>query len=108
MACWICVFPQDWIDRVDLASQQGAPKPAFETAEGEPIFPEGDDPWWLADVSRRQLPEDKDAGDEDGPPSDDLEEEKQGEVSDSDAESETRAEGGSRSSAHEPFIAWQQ
>ena len=40
--------------------------------------------------------------------SDDLEEEKQGEVSDSDAESETRAEGGSRSSAHEPFIAWQQ
>ena len=109
VACWFCVLPQDWIDRVDLASQQGEAKPVFETAEGEAIFPEGDDPWWLTDVSRRQLGEDdKDEGDEDGPPSDDLEEERQGEVSDSDAESEIRVEGGSRSSAHEPFIGWQQ
>ena len=49
----------DWIDRVDIASQTGAPKPDFETDEGEPIFPEDDDPWWLTDVSRRVAQEEK-------------------------------------------------
>ena len=27
----------DWIGRVDLASQSGAPRPAFKTTAGEPI-----------------------------------------------------------------------
>ena len=107
--------PQDWIDRVDLASQLAQARPTFETAEGEPIFPEGDDPWWLTDVSRRVMSEDekKAEADEDGPASD-FEEEKQGEVSDSDAESQIGASAGNRgagepgasSSSHEPFVAW--
>ena len=29
----------DWIDRVDLASQRGSPRPAFMTLNGEDIFP---------------------------------------------------------------------
>ena len=107
-----CVVPyesipvQDWIDRVDFASQHGQPRPSFETVDGEPIFPEGDDPWWLTDVSRRVMNEDekKVEADEDGPTSD-LEEEKQGEVSDSDAESEIRV-GASSSGAHEPSVGW--
>ena len=81
-----------------------------------PIFPEGDDPWWLTDVSRRAMDGDdnKAEADEDGPPASDLEEEKQVEVSDSDAESENGAdahshgaiEAGAGSSSHEPFVAW--
>ena len=34
----------DWIDRCDVASQTGEPKPLFQTVGGEPIFPEDDDP----------------------------------------------------------------
>ncbi len=35
-----------WMDRVDTASQHpGMAKPEFKTADGEPIFPENDDPW---------------------------------------------------------------
>ena len=35
----------DWIDRVDIASQEGLPKPVFEAADGSPIFPDGEEPW---------------------------------------------------------------
>ena len=60
----------DWIDRADMASQMGAPKPAFQTEESERIFPEGDEPWWLTELQKRAAPEDEPAPcDEDGPPS---------------------------------------
>lgn len=62
-------------------------KPIFETLDGDAIFPESDELWHLTDVSRTLMNEEgKIDGDEDGPPSD-FEEEKQEEVSDSDAES---------------------
>ena len=81
---------KDWIDRVDLASQYGLPTPLFETLEGEPIFPEDEDPWWLTDVSRKVKEEgEKAEGDEDGPPSE-LEEEQRAEVSASESESKAR------------------
>ena len=81
------------------------PKPDFETLEGEPIFPEDEDPWWLTDVSRKVKEEgEKVDGDEDGPPSE-LEEEQRAEVSASESESESRA-GGAGSSSHEPYVAW--
>ena len=60
----------NWIQRVDLASQNGAPRPAFETLERKPIFPEDDeDKWWLTDVQNRKTPETQAPADEDGPPS---------------------------------------
>jgi len=93
----------DWIDRVDRASQTGEPKPDFETEEGDPIFPEDDDPWWLTDVSRRVAQEEKVDGDEDGLASEELEPE-QREVSDSDAGSEP--EGATSTRRHAPFVAW--
>ena len=76
----------DWIDRVDTASQIGGPKPPFQTEEGQNIFPEDDDPWWLTDISRRAPVDDEEKaeGDEDGPPSDIDVEEQQQEVSDDD------------------------
>ena len=57
----------DWIYRVDLASQQGLPRPAFKHVDGEPIFPPEEEQWWLTDFQQRKKPEDN-AGDEDGPP----------------------------------------
>ena len=74
----------DWMDRVDLATQTGAPRPPFKTADGEDIFPEDGDPWWLTDVSRRAPAEEQDPGDEDGPASEIEEEGQQAEVSDDD------------------------
>ena len=63
----------DWIDRCDTASQAGHPKPAFETLDGDPIFPEDeDDAWWLTDVSKRVAAENV-KGDEDGPATDEEE-----------------------------------
>ena len=39
----------DWVDRCDLASQAGQPKPVFRTAEGGSIFPEDpDEQWWCS------------------------------------------------------------
>ena len=77
----------------------------FETADGEPIFPESEEPWWLTDVSRKIAQEEEVDGDEDGPASDDLEGEQQAEVSDSDADSgEVRV--GPSSSSHEPYLGW--
>merc|ERR1712078_705374 len=60
----------DWISRVDLASQQGLPRPAFKTVDGDPIFPPEEEQWWLTDFQQRKKPEDI-AGDEDGPETDD-------------------------------------
>jgi len=57
----------DWIERADLASQRGEAKPPFATAQGEPIFPEGEDPWWLTDVQRTSTADAPPPGDEDGP-----------------------------------------
>ena len=42
-----------WIERVDRAAQAGEPRPAFTTAAGEDMFPEG--PWWLTVHQRRAL-----------------------------------------------------
>ena len=66
----------DWISRVDLASQQGLPRPVFKTVGGEPIFPPEEEQWWLTDFQQRKKPEEN-AGDEDGPPTDAEEEEKE-------------------------------
>ena len=74
----------DFMDRVDLATQTGAPRPLFRTADGEDIFPDNDEPWWLTDVSRRAPAEEQENGDEDGPPSEMEEEGQQAEVSDED------------------------
>ena len=78
----------DWIDRCDVASQTGEPKPSFQTVDGEPIFPEDDDPWWLTDISRRLTDDAKQDGDEDGPATEGEEEGEQREVSDEDPLSE--------------------
>ena len=61
----------NWIERVDRASQTGAPRPAFETVDHESIFPEDDeDKLWLTDVQNRKEPAAPQApADEDGPPS---------------------------------------
>jgi hypothetical protein len=98
----------DWIDRVDTTSQTGAPKPPFQTEEGQSIFPEDDDPWWLTDISRRAPvdEDDKADGDEDGPPSD-IEEQQQ-EVSDDDPESEPDLVSPVSARAREPVVAWRQ
>ena len=57
----------DWISRVDLASQQGLPRPVFKTVDGDPIFPPEEKQWWLTDFQPRKKAEEI-AGDEDGPP----------------------------------------
>ena len=63
----------------------------------------------LTDVSKRLSTEQRDAGDEDGPPSD-ADEEQRAEVTDSDAVSEAEGGGGTGPrSAHmtrEPLVAW--
>ena len=44
----------DWINRCDLASQAGLPKPEFKTTEGDDIFPANqEEQWWLTDISKR-------------------------------------------------------
>ncbi len=59
----------DWIEAVDLASQQGDARPAFKTTQGQPIFPGEDEKWWLTDVQQRKKPEEVHPADEDGPAS---------------------------------------
>lgn len=86
----------DWIDRCDLSSQVGLPKADFKTSDGENILPTGEDElWWLTDISKRILFDDKKEekhleGDEDGPASCDEEDEEpeKKEVSDDDPLSE--------------------
>ena len=96
----------DWIDRADMASQMGAPKPAFQTEESERIFPEGDEPWWLTDAGKF-VASAEGMGDEDGPPSDMEEgvEEQQAEVTDSDA-SEPEGPARPATASFVPFVAW--
>ena len=57
----------NWISRVDLASQQGLPRPVFKTVGGDPIFPPEEEQWWLTDFQQRKKPEDI-ARYDDGPP----------------------------------------
>ena len=76
----------DWISRVDLASQQGLPRPAFKAVNGDPIFPPEEEQWWLTDFQQRKKPEET-AGDEDGPATD-AEEEEKDETDDEDPTSE--------------------
>ena len=98
----------DWIDRVDRASQTGGPKPPFQTEDGQSIFPEGDELWWLTDISRRAPADDEEKaeGDEDGPPSDIDVEEQQQEVSDDDPVSDADLVPPDSVRAHEPVVAW--
>ena len=57
----------EYIDRCDAASMvEGALKPPFCTADGRPIFPEGEK-WWLTDLSVRKQEQAAARGDEDGP-----------------------------------------
>ena len=65
----------DWIDRVDAAARAGAPRPPFQTLEGEAIFPDQEEKWWLTELQRK--PDDAQPADEDGPPSDEEEEEEE-------------------------------
>ena len=76
----------DWISRVDIASQQSLPRPAFKTINGDPIFPPEEAQWWLTDFQQRKKPEET-AGDEDGPATD-AEEEEKDETDDEDPTSE--------------------
>ena len=62
----------------------GWTKPEFQTREGEEIFPDGDEAWWLTEMSKRAPTEAPPLEDEDGPWDDDEEEEKREELSDDD------------------------
>ena len=42
----------DWIDRLDEASQVGAPRPPFQTLDGDAIFPDLEEYWWLPEQQR--------------------------------------------------------
>ena len=97
----------DWIDRCDVASQTGAAKPEFQTTNGEPIFPDNDEPWWLTDISRRLATDAKQDGDEDGPASEGEEEGEHKELSDEDPLSDLEQQvSASASSQHEPIFYW--
>ena len=97
----------DWIDRCDLASQSGAPKPEFQTTSGEPIFPENEEPWWLTDISRRLAHDAKQEADEDGPATEGEKKDEQKKLSDDDPLSEPEQVSASADSRqHEPTVAW--
>ena len=98
----------DWISRVDLASQQGLPRPVFKTVGGDPIFPPEEEQWWLTDFQQRKKPEEI-AGDEDGPPTE-AEEEEKDDTDDEDPTSEEEAaeQGGGHQNdpTFRPATAW--
>ena len=97
----------DWISRVDLASQEGLPRPVFRTVAGKPIFPPQEEAWWLTDFQQRKKAEDI-AGDEDGPPSE-VEEEEELEIDDEDptTEEEVTGEGEeAKDPSFEPVVGW--
>ena len=79
----------DWIGEVDLASQRGAPRPAFKASDGGDIFPPAEEQWWLTTFQRKKKPEEL-AGDEDGPVSEAENQEKE-ETEDEDPTSEEEA-----------------
>ena len=85
-----------WIEEVDLASQRGHPRPAFQTAGGDPIFPDDERKWWLTDVQKRK-PSELPPGDEDGPVSD-----VEGDKDDTDDEDPTSEEGDYQDDAGDP------
>ena len=91
----------DYMNRVDVATQQGRARPPFKTLEGVDIFPPEDELWWLTDVSRRAKDEDEQPADEDGPPSE-IEEEHKDEVSCS----EQASSDGGDAPPHTPVLAW--
>ena len=95
----------DWMDRVDLASQSGGARPAFQTPDGEDIFPPEEELWWLTDISRRAAGDkEEQQGDEDGPPSEVEEQAVPGqEVSDEDPVS---SDGAGESLSRNPVVAW--
>ena len=98
----------DWISRVDLASQQGLPRPVFKTVGGDPIFSPEEGQWWLTDFQQRKKPEEI-AGDEDGPPTE-AEEEEKDDTDDEDPTSEEEAaeQGGGHQNdpTFRPATAW--
>ena len=91
----------DYMNRVDVATQQGRARPPFKTLEGVDIFPPEDELWWLTDVSRRAKDEDEQPADEDGPPPE-IEEEHKDEVSCS----EQASSDGGDAPPHTPVLAW--
>ena len=99
----------DYISRVDLASQTGAPRPEFRTTDGESIFPEDpSEEWWLTSMQRKapDAEEKENAADEDGPPSE-LDADEPLEVDDSDCLSDVDGRPvGASSSCYEPTLAW--
>ena len=95
----------DFIERCDIASQLGLPRPELKTLDGEAIFPEDDEPWWLTEVSKRISAEDR-RGDEDGPVTEDEGEEEKKEVSDEDPLSEPECAAESSRQYHDPIVAW--
>jgi hypothetical protein len=107
----------DWIDRADLASQRGEPKPLFAITKGEPIFPVDEDPWWLTEMQRKPTTEAPPPGDEDGPAEDegDVVDEVEEFTDDEDppsSEAELSADGGegeemeSQPLERPPSVAW--
>ena len=102
----------EWIDRCDYASQNGLPKPTFETPDGKPIFPEDeDDAWWLTDVSRRVAAENIVEANEDGPATDDdgVEDQEEKEVPDDDPSTDAEEAADSTGNQHVPIVVgWSQ
>ena len=99
-----------WIDRADLSSQRGAPRPDFSTPEGDSIFPDG--PWWLTELQTRVPATEDMRGDEDGPATDDepaqddcesLTDNEDGEDGESGAEDGIGAQG---TTARAPEVWW--
>jgi len=66
----------DWIGEVDLASQRGAPRPAFKAPDGGDIFPPAEEQWWLTTFQKKKPPQEL-VGDEDGPVSEAEDQDKQ-------------------------------
>ena len=98
----------DWISRVDLASQQGLPRPEFKTVDGEPIFPPQEEQWWLTEFQQRKKPEDI-VGDEDGPLSGTEEEKEKDDTDDEDptTDEDVAEQGpGQVDATFHPTLAW--
>ena len=96
-----------WIDRADIASQRGGPRPAFSTPTGEHIFP--DEPWWLTELERRTQDEPQVAeDDEDGPASsaEDCIADDAALTDDEDPPSDGDGLDAEASAPHDPELAW--